>query len=287
MENKGFVVITGEIGSGKTTLINLLLRKIQPGLKVGLINNTNVGPGQLIKLVCEEFGVKARGHNKATCLSLFRNFLLSQYQKRHRVMLIVDEAQNLYPKALEELRMLSNYSSDKQHLIQIILVGQPELHKKLRRADLEQFTQRVSVHCHLKRLDEREVGPYITHRLNVGGAEKANIFNPKAIQTVGQYADGNPRILNILCDTALVFGYADSARVIDEKIIEKVIAERERGKIFSKTNLKNKKTFSGYSKKSSIKLSELKFVSITDKNLIRIESTLDKIEQHLKKLANN
>lgn len=282
MENKGFVVITGEIGSGKTTLINLLLSKIKRDLKIGLVNNTHVGPGQLIKIICEEFGIATGGNNKAKLLTLFKEFLLNQYKKGIRVTLIVDEAQNLYVKVLEEIRMLSNYASEKEHLIQIILVGQPELQKKLKRADLEQFTQRVSVHCHLKSLEEEEVEPYILHRLYRGGAKNSSIFDSKAIQAVGKYANGNPRILNILCDTALVFGYADSAKVIDENIIKRVIEEREKNEIFGTTNKNNKNTIHGYSKHDRKNLYKIKSISVIDKHMLRIEGILGKIEQHLK-----
>ena len=144
-ENKGFVVITGEIGSGKTTLINHLLRNIQQDIQVGLLNQTNVTPVQFIKRICHEFELPVEGMDKAEMLDSFHEFMLTRFAAGKRVVLIIDEAQNLPVQTLEELRMLSNLEDEKQHLIQIILSGQPELRQKLRRKDLEQFTQRVTV----------------------------------------------------------------------------------------------------------------------------------------------
>ncbi len=138
-ENKGFAVITGEIGSGKTTLINFLLGKIQQDIRVGLINTTHVSPTHFIKMICQEYELKVDGRDKAEVLDLFHGFLLSQFSERKRVILIIDEAQNLTPKTMEEIRMLSNLEAEKHHLIQIVLAGQPDLRNRLQRKALEQF----------------------------------------------------------------------------------------------------------------------------------------------------
>ena len=232
-ENKGFAVITGEIGSGKTTLINFLLGKIQQDIRVGLINTTHISSTQFIKMICQEYELKVDGRDKAEVLDLFHGFLLSQFSEKKRVILIIDEAQNLTPKTMEEIRMLSNLEAEKHHLIQIVLVGQPELRKKLQLKDLEQLAQRVTVHCHLDALTREEVGEFIRYRLKVGGMENPDIFDKGAIEAVCRYSRGIPRLINILCDTALVYGYADELKVIDKKTIENVINARQAGGLFS------------------------------------------------------
>ena len=234
-ENKGFVIVTGEIGSGKTTLINFLLTKLRQNVEVGLISNTSLTPEQFIMMLCEEFEVSldsTDATDKARMLARFHTFLLERFARKKRVILIVDEVQNLTPEALEEIRMLSNLESEKHHLIQIILVGQPELKYKLQMKELEQFTQRITVHCHLEALGPEEVDHYIRYRLKVAGAAHGDIFLPDAIAAVHRYSRGIPRLINIICDTALVFGFADSLTVIDGKVIEAVIKAREAGGLF-------------------------------------------------------
>jgi general secretion pathway protein A len=234
-ENKGFVVITGEIGSGKTTLINFLLNRIGQNIHVGLISNTYVRPTQLVKMICKEFELEVEGMDKAEMIDLFHGFLLRQYAEKSRVLLIIDEAQNLMPESMEEIRMLSNLEAEKHHLIQMVLVGQPELKYKLQRKELRQFAQRVTVSCHLDGLNGGEVDKYIRYRLKVAGAEGIDFFDTGAIAAIASYSLGIPRIINILCDTALVYGYADELKVIDKKAIEHVIKAREAGGIFSGT----------------------------------------------------
>jgi general secretion pathway protein A len=231
-ENKGFVVISGEVGSGKTTLINYLLEKIDQDIQVGLINNTAVPPTQFIKMVCQEFELNIDGLDQAGMLDRFQGFLLREFAERKRVILILDEAQNLPAKTLEQIRMFSNLEAEKHHLIQMILVGQPELRIKLQRRDLRQFAQRVTVHCHLEGLKGEEVSQYIRYRLTAAGATNLEIFTEEACDLIGRYSRGIPRLINILCDTALVYGYADELKVIDKEVIESVIKAREAGGIF-------------------------------------------------------
>ena len=230
-ENKGFVVITGEIGSGKTTLINFLLERIGEDINLALINNTYVRPTQLVKMICKEFELEVEGMDKTEMIDLFHGFLLRQFAERKRALLIIDEAQNLTPETMEEIRMLSNLESEKHHLIQMILVGQPELKYKLQRKELCQFAQRVTVSCHLDGLNKDEVDKYIRHRLKVAGAGGVDIFDAGAIAAIASYSRGIPRIINILCDTALVYGYADELKVVDKKAIEHVVKAREAGGI--------------------------------------------------------
>jgi general secretion pathway protein A len=228
-ESKGFVVVTGEVGSGKTTLINYLLRKIPQAIHVGIINNTFVQPQELLRMICQEFEIPLEDSDKTVLLTRLYGYLLEQFSKRERVVLIIDEAQNLSEKTLEEIRMLSNLESEKDHLIQMILVGQPQLKEKLQRKSLEQFVQRVNVYCHLDALDKVEVEHYIHHRLTVAGAQNLDLFDPEAIKAVYKHSLGIPRLINTLCDAAFVYGYADDVKVICRDLIEAVAKARNLG----------------------------------------------------------
>jgi general secretion pathway protein A len=225
LENKGFVVVTGEVGSGKTTLLNYLLNRIGESYKVGLVNNTNILPAEFLKMVCKEFELDPRTNDKAELIDIFSGFLIDQFAAGERVALIVDEAQNLTNDTMEEIRMLSNIETEKHHLIQIILVGQPELRFKLQQSNLKQFAQRVTVHCHLKGLEKDEVKEYIQHRLEVGGGERFDIFDAETIEKISDYSRGIPRLINILCDSALVYGFADELETISTPILDSVYQE--------------------------------------------------------------
>jgi general secretion pathway protein A len=228
-ESKGFVVVTGEVGSGKTTLINYLLRKIPETVHVGIINNTFVDPQELLKMICQEYELEIGDSDKTVLLTRFYSYLIDQYSKKERVILIIDEAQNLPENSLEEIRMLSNLESEKHHLIQMILVGQPQLKEKLQRKSLEQFVQRVTVYCHLDGLDKVQVENYINHRLRVAGADHLDIFNSEAIKALYKHSMGIPRLINTLCDGAMVYGYADEVKVIGRDLIEAVSQARDLG----------------------------------------------------------
>ena len=225
LENKGFVVVTGEIGSGKTTLLNYLLNQISGNLQVGLVNNTNILPSEFLKMVCKEFELDPRTSDKAELIDIFSGFLIEQFAAGERVVLIIDEAQNLTNDTMEEIRMLSNIETEKHHLIQIILVGQPELRFKLQQSNLKQFAQRVTVHCHLKGLEKDEVKEYVEHRLEVGGSERFDIFDPETIEKISDYSRGIPRLINILCDSALVYKIADGLETISTAILDNVYEE--------------------------------------------------------------
>jgi len=284
-ENKGFAVITGEIGSGKTTLINFLLGKIQQNIRVGLINTTHVSPTHFIKMICQEYELKVDSRDKAEVLDLFHGFLLSQFSERKRVILIIDEAQNLTPKTMEEIRMLSNLEAEKHHLIQIILVGQPGLRKKLQLKDLEQFAQRVAVHCHLDALNRGEIGEFIRYRLRVGGMENPNIFDKGAIEAIWRYSRGIPRLINILCDTALVYGYADELKVIDKKIIENVINGRDAGGLFSYTHQDGEKGLFTPPMEAAISEPLKNRLQLMQRRIGLIENMVGNLDQRINMLA--
>ena len=285
MENKGFVVITGEIGSGKTTLINYLIGKIQQNVQIGLVNQTYVTPTQFIKMVCQDFELDIEGMDKAEMVNLLHEFLLHQFALRERVILIIDEAQNLSPKTMEELRMLSNLEAEKHHLIQMILVGQPELKFKLQRKDLVQFAQRVTVNCHLDGLKIEEVEKYIHYRISVGGSEKNNIFNKDAIKTIYKYSNGIPRLINVLCDAALVYGYADKKKIINKSIVENVVKERESGGLFA--DVRGDDIIQALPDQSDIPDQSILAPQLTElgRRLRLIENRIDGFEQRLSWLA--
>jgi len=240
LENKGFVVVTGEIGSGKTTLINYLLNKIGEDIQVGLVNNTNILPAEFLKMVCKEFELDPKTSDKAELIDIFSGYLVDQFAAGERVVLIIDEAQNLTNDTMEEIRMLSNIETEKHHLIQIILVGQPELKFKLQQSNLKQFVQRVTVHCHLKGLEKDEVAQYINHRLEVGGGQRFDLFDKQTIETIAIYSRGIPRLINVLCDSALVYGFADELQTIGQDVLDNVYEE-----------LKSLGTFTDYDVKPS------------------------------------
>jgi general secretion pathway protein A len=196
---------------------------------VGIINNTFVHPQELLKMICHEFEIQFEDSDKTVLLTRLYGYLLEQYSKRERVVLIIDEAQNLSEKTLEEIRMLSNLESEKHHLIQMILVGQPQLKEKLQRKSLEQFVQRVTVNCHLDALDKVEVENYIHHRLTVAGAQNLDVFDQEALKAVYKHSLGIPRLINTLCDAAFVYGYADDVKVIGRDLIEAVAQARNLG----------------------------------------------------------
>jgi type II secretory pathway predicted ATPase ExeA len=221
LNNAGFTVITGEIGSGKTTLIRYLLRKIDPKVIVGLISNTPPESENLLSWVMMSLNQPFED-TYPRLFRKFQQFLHEEFRKGRRVILIIDEAQNLGLTALEEIRMLSNVNADKNQFLQILLVGQPQLKDKLRNPQLVQFAQRVSSDFHLKPLSNSDVNQYINYRLGAVGA-KATLFTPQACDLVAQASRGIPRTINIICDTAMVYGFAAHADAISVEIVKLVI----------------------------------------------------------------
>ena len=224
MNNAGFTVITGEIGSGKTTLVRHLLRKLDPKINVGLISNTPHGRDELLQWIMMSLGLPFEGSYPAL-FQKFHNFLYQEYTKRHRTILIIDEAQNLGSEALEELRMLSNINADKQQFLQLILVGQPQLKDLLRSPQLLQFAQRISSDFHLRALNPAEVTQYIDYRLHAVGA-RDHLFSQEACKLIAEASAGIPRMINILCDTTLVYGYAANTNRIDAELVKTVIEHK-------------------------------------------------------------
>jgi general secretion pathway protein A len=218
----GFIVLTGEVGTGKTTLIKSLLKAAGRQQRLGVIYQTSFGAADLLELLLREFGIKGHFTTRVARLAAFNQFLLNAYARKEHVVLIVDEAQNLGPEALEELRLLSNLQAEKEPLLQVILVGQTALQDRLRHPSLMQLAQRVSVHYHLTPLDRKETKEYIVYRLARAGG--SGIFTDSALEKLYDLTKGVPRRLNTWCDLALVAGFAEGRREIDGEFLEMVIS---------------------------------------------------------------
>ncbi len=228
----GFTVITGEIGCGKTTLIRHLLNNLDRDITVGLLSNTQRAIGELLQWVLLAFGLDYHGKEKVALYQAFYDFVIDEYSRGRRTVLIIDEAQNLGAETLEELRMLSNVNADKDLVLQLILVGQPELREILRKPELTQFAQRIAVDYYLPPLTRTQAVDYIAHRLTVAGGDR-RLFEPAACELFYGFSRGVPRLLNVLCDTALVYGYAVQAKRIDVALVREVLADKSDSVLFS------------------------------------------------------
>jgi general secretion pathway protein A len=224
-ERKGFIEITGEIGTGKTTLCKALLRHLEPTTKTALILHSNFSEMQLLQSVVQDFGMNPMRANRADIFSQFNKFLLDQATLGHNIVLVIDEAQNLSPRLLEQIRMLSNLETDKEKLIQIVLVGQPELRQKLAKPSLEQLRQRIAVRYHITPLDADEVHTYIDHRMQVAGSNGSLEWLPEGIDEVYRCSNGIPRLINQLCDRTLLACYVFQVKRIDRAIVRRSYQE--------------------------------------------------------------
>jgi type II secretory pathway predicted ATPase ExeA len=225
LNDAGFCVVSGETGSGKTTLLRKLLENIEDNFTVGMITNTHKGFGELLDWVLSAYGIHEQGLSSVEMHQKFMDFVVEQYAAGKTTLLVVDEAQNMTTEKLEELRMLSNVNSEKDQVLQVILAGQPELKSNLRTPELRQFAQRIGVDHHLGSLDAEETRGYINHRLSVAGAER-EIFTDEACDRIYEYSGGTPRLINLLCDTVMVYGFADQCEVIDEDLVDEMVLER-------------------------------------------------------------
>ena len=196
----GFILVTGEVGTGKTTLLRKILKELNKDIKVARVNNTLVSSEQLIAMISDDFGIETQGKDKTRLLRELTDFIISQYAQGFRTTLIIDEAQNLSPELLEEVRLLSNLETDKNKLLQIILAGQPELKQTLAVPKLRQLRQRISISCHINPLGRDEIEEYIFHRLGIAGNRSAVTFLEGAVDLLHDATHGVPRLINIFCD---------------------------------------------------------------------------------------
>jgi putative secretion ATPase (PEP-CTERM system associated) len=223
----GFIVVTGEIGAGKTTLLQTLLQRLDERTVVARLVNTTLEPRELVEAILLDFGLPATEKSKPALLRELAQFLVQQRAQGRRPLLVIDEAQNLSPPALEEVRLLSNLETEKSKLLQILVAGQPNLRDTIGSPDLEQFRQRVAVSYHLTALDAPDTAAYINYRLQHAALGEPLRFPAPAADLVHSRSGGVPRIINVICDAALVFGYAEERRQIDRALLEEVIAELE------------------------------------------------------------
>ncbi len=227
-ETKGFTVITGEVGTGKTTLIQMLLARLDGQTRTAHLFNPKLSTRDFLSYICHDLGLKTEGlTTKGELLTLLHSFLLECYARKERVVLIIDEAQTLSPKLLEEVRLLTNLETPKSKLLQVILMGQPELDKILADQRFRQLRQRISVRYHLKPLNRSETREYIEKRLKVAGARDCHLFDDGAIREIWKRSRGVPRIINVLCDNALVTGYVEEKRPIDKRVIRDVAKDMD------------------------------------------------------------
>jgi len=221
----GFVVITGEIGSGKTTLIETFLKELQQDVVVAQINQTQISATEFLQTLLAQFGFSPFKMRKAELLATLNQFLIEQYANGRKVLLILDEAQNLSNKVLEEVRLLSGVETTKEKVLRIILAGQPELNDKLDAPDLVQLRQRVRLRFHLTALSEPDATEYVRHRLRVAGAGDREIFEPDTFPLIYRYTGGIPRLTNTLCDTALLAAFAQDHPTVSTEDLKAAIAE--------------------------------------------------------------
>jgi general secretion pathway protein A len=221
-ERKGLILLTGEVGTGKTTLLRRLMETLDASIRFVFFYNTNLTFDELLTFGCEEFGVDVRNGGRLQKLQALRDFLVAQLAKGGTGVLLVDEAQNLNDDVLENLRLLSNLETRSEKLLQIVLVGQPELETMLDKPKFRQIKQRIAVRNRLDRLKDAEVGRYIEYRLNTAGCEQKSLFTPAAIQRITLYSKGVPRLINIICDNALLIAYVTSQQKVSGNMIEEV-----------------------------------------------------------------
>ena len=221
---EGFVVITGEIGSGKTTLIKKLLMELDETVLVAKIFQTQLDEVELLQAILVEFGLNPFAAKKVELLNMLNQFLIDSYLNGKQALLIIDDAQNLSKRVLEEITMLSGVETQKEKILHVILVGQPELNYNLEAPDMEQLLQRVSLRYHVRALSEKETKEYVIHRLKIGGLDKL-VFDDTLYNTIYDYTGGTPRLINTLCDTALTCSFADNEKIVTPEEMSGAIDE--------------------------------------------------------------
>jgi general secretion pathway protein A len=219
---KGIVVVTGEVGTGKTTVLRSMLQSLDRSVLAAYIFNPLLSTTEFFDLLAGEFRMRSQS-SKASMLRLLGNVLMSRHAQGHRTILVVDEAHLLPHHLLEEIRLLSNFETNREKLLQVILCGQPELHDLLGQPELRQLKQRVSLRCSIKTLTPHETGEYIRWRLRIAGCTNENLFERDAIKTVHRFTGGIPRIINNICDNALLTGFSEGSQYITAAIVNDVV----------------------------------------------------------------
>jgi len=225
---KGFILLTGEVGTGKTTLINKLLEWLhKERVFTAFVFNPRLSVSQFFDFMLADFGIACESRQKGQMLVKLNQWLLERYQAGERAVLVVDEAQNLSPQMLEEIRLLTNLETSTEKLLQIVLAGQPELEQKLNQPQLRQLRQRITLRAKTRQLTLEETHGYIVERLRIAGSQNPEIFSPEAVATVHRYARGIPRVTNLLCEHALVSAFVDQKNPVTAEIVEEVARDFE------------------------------------------------------------
>jgi general secretion pathway protein A len=228
-EHKGFILLTGEIGTGKTTLLRTLLGRLDGNTASAFVFDTTLPFEGLLEYMLEDFGVAKPGESHVQRLIALNNFLIERRRAGQNTVLVLDEAQNLDLRTLEQVRLLSNFETQTEKLLQIVLAGQPELLDKLDRPELRQLKQRIGLRCRILPLTAGQIRDYIRTRLRIAGATDLELFSDAAIARITEYSGGIPRLINTLCDHCLLVGYADQIRRINPTIVEEAIEYFEEG----------------------------------------------------------
>ncbi len=243
-ERTGFILLTGEVGSGKTTLISDLTRQLAQNVTLAKVFNTKVSSEQLLAMINDDFGLDVKGKDKIMLLKDLNAFLIEQHSRRRNSVLIIDEAQNLKADLLEEIRMLSNLETNTSKLLQIVLVGQPELREILAAPGLRQLRQRIGISCSIEPLDRDDTLNYIQHRLEIAGDRDAVAFVNGSIEAIHKYCKGIPRLINILCDFLLLAAFNEETKGVDSAMVNEIANDLDFEKLYwggngtaSKTNV--------------------------------------------------
>lgn len=216
---RGFLQLSGEIGAGKTTLCRMILSKLGPDVHTSLVINPRLSEFELLQAIVEDFGIQPKGRKRKDYFDALNKFLIEEHNAGKNALVIIDEAHMLTPKALEAVRLLSNFETNTSKLLQIILAGQPELKDLLNRQDLVQLKQRVTIRTHLTELSREEAGNYLAHRLKVAGAN-VNFFTAQAIDRIHEISGGIPRVINVLADRALMTAYTQGLRLVETAMVD-------------------------------------------------------------------
>jgi len=224
-QGEGFIAVTGEVGMGKTTLCRTLLQRLGPDTEVAFVFNPSVSGEELLRAISVEFGLIVEGRSRAELADQLNEFLLEMKRAKRRVLLIIDEAQNLSSETLEEVRLLSNLETSTSKLIQILLFGQPELDEKIDSRELRQLRQRISVRWSLEPMSAAETAEYVQHRMRIASGRERAIFSRRSLRSIRQRSRGIPRLVNLLCDRALLAGYAAGAHEVGPAEVHRAARE--------------------------------------------------------------
>ncbi|MDA8091245.1 MAG: XrtA-associated ATPase [Nitrospiraceae bacterium] len=269
--NQGFILITGEVGIGKTTIIRKVIKELDGDVRLAKVTNTRVSSDQLWALINDDFGLDSTGKDKIRMLKDLTNFLVGEYAAGRRCILFIDEAQNLSAGLLEEIRLISNLETDKSKLLQIVLVGQPELRQTIAQPEMRQLRQRINISCHLNALSREETEEYIFHRLESAGNREAATFDSGTMEAIYGFSNGIPRLINIICDFLFLSAFADETKDISTELVKEVIGEMERDyKYWSNGPAEKADLDEGGMQELLIRIKKLE-ISASEKSPVRIE----------------